>query len=213
MSQRQASQQGQLDHQPVKSFQVDAKGATGLGGRQSVSSCQITTSSQSEIKSASNDCYCSSISRTTTSSQSEISRFVPQWLYYQPQEDQETYYINSEELPKSKEHPIYHKPGSVKVNSVKGLLRLYCNSFDRFGSLKGEYDFKVDPTMPPCKEEGANWKQSSHQRGHWLYGKTRHFGVTERAYTMGIFSDLSSKTYREVRPCLDTRDLNKTIIW
>ena len=29
---------------------------------------------------------------------------------------------------------------------------------------------------------------------------------------MGIFSNLSSQTYREVRPCLDVRDLNKAII-
>ena len=91
---------GQLDHQPVKShsFQVDSKGATSLGGRQSVPSCWITTPSQSEIKSASNDSYCSSTSRTTTSSHShsEISGFLPKGLYYQPHEDQETYCINSE---------------------------------------------------------------------------------------------------------------------
>ena len=65
---------GQLDHQPVKShsFQVDGKGAMSLRGRQSVPSCQITTPSQSEIKSTSNDHYCSSTSRATTPSQSEI---------------------------------------------------------------------------------------------------------------------------------------------
>ena len=57
---------------------------------------QITTPSQSEIKSASNNHNCSSTSSTTTPSQSEISRFLPKCLYYQPQEDQETYYINSE---------------------------------------------------------------------------------------------------------------------
>ena len=61
---------GQLDHQPVKShsFQIDAKEATSLEGRQSVPSCQISTPSQSEIKSASNHHHCSSTSRTTTPS-------------------------------------------------------------------------------------------------------------------------------------------------
>ena len=59
-------------------------------------SCQISTPSQSEIKFASNNRNCSSTSRTTTPSQSEISGFLPKCLYYQPQEDQETYYINSE---------------------------------------------------------------------------------------------------------------------
>ena len=34
---------------------------------------------------------------------------------------------------------------------MKDLLRLYPNSFDRLGSLKGEYDIKVDPTVPPVQ--------------------------------------------------------------
>ena len=153
-----------------QSFQVDTKGATSLGGRQSTPPCRISTPSQSEIKSVSNNRYCSSTSRTSTPSQSEISGFLPKRPYYQPQEDQETYYINSEghlqchqdsqniikaptpqELPGSKEHPIFHKPGSIKISSVEDLLKLYPNSFDRLGSLKGEYDIKVDPTVPPVQ--------------------------------------------------------------
>ena len=113
-----------------QSFQVNNSGATNMGGRQSVLPCRISTPSQSEIKFVSNNRYCSSTSRTTTSSQSEISGFLPKCQYYQPQEDEDTYYINSEghlqchqdsqniikaptppELPRSKEHPIYHKPG------------------------------------------------------------------------------------------------------
>ena len=157
-----------LDHQPAKShsFQVDGNGATRVHSGQSMSPCSTTTPSQNTIKS-SNNCYCSSTSRTTTPSQSEILVFLPKCQYYQPQEDQETYNISSEghlqchqdlqsiisaptpqELPRSKEHPIYHKPGSIKVSSVEDLLKLYPNSFDRLGSLKGEYDIKVDPTVP-----------------------------------------------------------------
>ena len=78
------------------SFQVDAKGDMSLEGRQSILTHQISTPSQSEIKSASNNHYCSSTSRTSTPSQSEILEFLPKQPYYQPQEDQETYYINSE---------------------------------------------------------------------------------------------------------------------
>ena len=129
-----------------------------------------TTPSQSEIKSASNNHYCSSTSRTSTPSQSEISGFLPKHQYHKPQEDEDTYYINSEghlhchqisqniikapipqELPGSKEQPIYHKPGSIKISSVEDLLRLYPNSFDQLGSLKGAYDIKVDPTVPPVQ--------------------------------------------------------------
>ena len=31
---------------------------------------------------------------------------------------------------------------------------MYPNSFDRIGSLKGEYDIKVDPTVPPVQHTG-----------------------------------------------------------
>ena len=105
--------------------------------------------------------------RTTTPSQSEIFSKTPERLYYQPQEDQETFTINAEghlqsnqdsnkviqattpqDLPGSREYPIFHKPGSIAINSVEDLIKLYPNSFDRLGSLKGEYDIKVDPTVP-----------------------------------------------------------------
>ena len=165
-------EEGQAANKSVEfqSFQVDAKEATSRGGRQSMLPHRIPTPSQSEIKSASNNRYCSSTSRTCTPSQSEILGSKQRRLYYQPQKDQETYYINSEghlqchqdsqniikaptpqELPRSKEYPIYHKPGSIKISSVEDLLRLYPNSFDRLGSFKGEYDIKVDPTVPPVQ--------------------------------------------------------------
>ena len=72
-------EEGQVASQSVefKSFQVDAKGVTSLGGRQSMLPRQISTPSQSEIKPASNNHYCSSTSRTSTPSQSEISGFLP----------------------------------------------------------------------------------------------------------------------------------------
>ena len=132
-----------------QSFQNNNSGATSMGGRQSMLPCGISTPSQSEIKSVSNNHYCSSTPRTTTSSQSEISGFLPKRQYYKPQEDEDTYYINSEghlqchqdsqniikaptpqELPRSMEHPIFHKLGSIKISSVEDLLKLYPNSFD-----------------------------------------------------------------------------------
>ena len=89
---------GHLDHQPVKShsFQADSNRAMRVQSGQSVSPCSTTTHSQSTIKSLSNNYYYSSPSRTTTPSQSEISGLLPKCQYYQPQEDQETYYISSE---------------------------------------------------------------------------------------------------------------------
>ena len=91
-------EEGQVANGSVEfqSFQVDTKGAKSMGGRQSVVPRRISTPSQSEIKSVSNNCYCSSTSRTSTPSQSEISGFLPKRPYYQPQEGQDTYYINAE---------------------------------------------------------------------------------------------------------------------
>ena len=79
-------EEGQVANGSVEfqSFQVDAKGATSLGGRQSVLPHRISTPSQREIKSASNNRYCSFTSRTSTPSQSEISGFLPKRPYYQP---------------------------------------------------------------------------------------------------------------------------------
>ena len=144
-------------------FQVDAKGATSLGGRQSMLPCQISTPSQSEIKSASNNRYFSSTSRTSTPSQSEISGFLPKQPYYQPQEDQETYYINSEghlqchqdsqNIIKAPTPPYRSFLGQRSTLSFTNLAqsRTYLNfilSFNRLGFLEGEYDIKVDPTVP-----------------------------------------------------------------
>ena len=218
-----------------QSSQINNSRATSMGGRQSMLPRPISTPSQSEIKSVSNNHYCSSTSRTTTSSQSEISGFLPKCQYYQPQDDEDTSYINSEghlqchqesqniikapvpqELPGSKEHPIFHKPGAIKISSVEDLLRLYPNSFDRLGSLKGEYDIKVDPTVPPVQH--ARRKVPIESKA-----------AIEEAIDNMVKKDIlepqiepttpwvSSVTYPvkptgEVRPCLDARDLNKAII-
>ena len=229
-------EEDQVDNRPEKfqTSQTNDGKATSLGGRQSVLPCRITTSSQSEIKSISNNRYCRSTSRITTPSQSENSGFLPKRQYYQPQDDEDTYYINSEghlqchqdsqtiikaptpqELPGSKEHPIFHKPGSIKISSVEDLLRLYPNSFDRLGSLKGEYDIKVDPTVPPVQHVRRKVPIESK-------------AAIEEAIDYMVKQDIlepqieqtpwvSSVTYPvkptgEVRPCLDARDLNKAII-
>ena len=93
-----SEEEDQVDNRSGKfqTSQTNDGKATGLGGRQSVLPCRISTSSQSEIKSISNNRYCSSTSRITTPSQSENSGFLPKRQYYQPQDDEDTYYINSE---------------------------------------------------------------------------------------------------------------------
>ena len=159
---------------------------------------------------------------------------MPKRQYYQPQEGQDTFFINSEghlqchqdpqnilkvsnpqELPGSRERPIYIVPGSVPINSVEDLIRLYPNSFDRLGSLKGEYDIKVNPDIPPVQH--ARRKVPIESKA-----------AIEEALDYMVQQDIlepqveptpwvSSVTYPvkstgEVRPCLDARDLNKAII-
>ena len=53
-------------------------------------------------------------------------------------------------LPGSREAPIYHEPGTVSCKTVEDLKKLYPNSFDRLGSLKGVYNIRVDPTVKPA---------------------------------------------------------------
>ena len=120
-----------------------------------------------------------------------------------------------QELPGSKEHPIFHKPGSIKISSVEDLLRLYPNSFDRLGSLKGEYDIKVDPTVPPVPHV---------RRKVPIESKAAIKEAIDYMVKQDILEPqiepipwVSSLTYPvkptgKVRPCLDARDLNKAII-
>ena len=79
----------------------------------------------------------------------------PDRRYYKPSNGTKTYFVNSQghmqsreiikpnargKLPDSKEYSIYHEPGSIVINGAEELRALYPNSFDRLGSLKGEYD-------------------------------------------------------------------------
>ena len=98
---------------------------------------------------------------------------------------------------------------------MEDLLRLYPNSFDRLGSLKGEYDIKVDPTVSPVQHVRRKVPIESK-------------AAIEEAIDYMVKQDIlepqieptpwvSSVTYPvkptgEVRPCLDARDLNKAII-
>ena len=47
--------------------------------------------------------------------------------------------------------PIYMEPGSVTIDSTRDLQALYPNSFNCIGDMQGEYDIKVNPTVPPVQ--------------------------------------------------------------
>ena len=58
--------------------------------------------------------------------------------------------------PGSRFNPIYVEPRSVTIDSTRDLQALYPNSFDCIGDMQGEYDIKVDPTVPPVQH--GRWK-------------------------------------------------------
>ena len=98
-----------------------------------------------------------------------ISKKAPCRKYYKPSNDTKTFQINNKghlqclqdpnlihkpndkgKLPGSREAPIYHEPEPVSCKTVEDLKKLYPNSFDRLGSLKGAYNIRVDPTVKPA---------------------------------------------------------------
>ena len=56
------------------------------------------------------------------------------------------------ELPLCREKPIFHEPVGTMITDKEQLTAMYLNSFDRIGSLKGEYTVKIDPTVPPVSQ-------------------------------------------------------------
>ena len=105
------------------------------------------------------------------------SKKAPRRKYYRPSDDTKTFQINSKghlqcvqdpklihrpndkgKLPGSREASIYHEPGTVSCKTVEELKKLYPNSFDRLGSLKGAYNIRIDPSVKPATHArgGAN---------------------------------------------------------
>ena len=56
------------------------------------------------------------------------------------------------ELPLCREKPIFHEPVGALIKDKEQLTAMYPNSFDRIGSLKGEYTFKIDPSVAPVQQ-------------------------------------------------------------
>ena len=86
---------------------------------------------------------------------------IPRRKYYRPAADVKTYRMNGQgqlqcqqdpqdvtrvgsvkELPLCREKPIFHEPVGTLIKDKEQLSAMYLNSFDRIGSLKGEYTIK-----------------------------------------------------------------------
>ena len=162
------------------------------------------------------------------------SKKAPRRKYYMPSNDTKTFQINSKghlqclqdpnlihnpndkgKLPGSREAPIYHEPGTVSCKTVEDLKKLYPNSFDRLGSLKGAYNIRVDPTVKPATHARRKVPIESKE----AIDKELDYLIEEEIITEQVEPTpwVSSVTFlrkpnEEVRVCLDPSNLNKAII-
>ena len=164
----------------------------------------------------------------------QTSKKAPRRKYYRPSNDTQTFQINNKghlqchqdpnfihrpndkgKLPGSREAPIYHEPGTVSCKMVEDLKKLYPISFDRLGSLKGEYNIRIDPTVKPAMH--ARRKVPTESKG--AIDKELDYLIEEEIIMEQVEPTpwVSSVTFPmkpngEVRVCLDPSNLNKAII-
>ena len=118
-------------------------------------------------------------------------------------------------MPGSRDAPIYHEPGTVSCKTVEDLKKLYPNSFDRLGSLKEEYNIRIDPTVKPAMHARRKLPTESKE----AIDRELDYLIEEEIITEQVEPTpwVSSVTFPmkpngEVRVCLDPSNLNKAII-
>ena len=165
---------------------------------------------------------------------SNKSKQAPRRKYYMPSNDTKTFQINNKghlqchqdpnlihkpndkgKLPGSREAPIYHEPGTVSCKTVEDSKKLYLNSFDRLGSLKGEYNIRIDPTVKPATHARRKVPTKSKE----AIDKELDYMIEEEIIMEQVEPTpwVSSVTFPmkpngEVRVCLYPSNLNKAII-
>ena len=164
----------------------------------------------------------------------QTSKKSPRRKYYVPSNDTKTFQVDNKghlqchqdpnfihrpndkgKLPGSREAPIYHEPGTVSCKTVEDLKKLYSNSFDRLGSLKGEYNIRVDPTVKPAmharRKVPIESKEAIDRELDYLIEEEI---ITEQVEPTPWVSSVTfpMKLNGEVRVCLDPSNLNKAII-
>ena len=159
---------------------------------------------------------------------------IPQRKYYRPTADAKTYRINGQgqlqcqqdpsdmtrvgsakELPLCRKKPIFHEPVGALITDKEQLTSMYPNSFDRVGSLEGEYTIKIDPTMPPVSQARRKVPIENKEAIYMALDQMIVDDILELQIEPTPW--VNSATYpvkpsREVRPCLDCVPLNKAII-
>ena len=131
------------------------------------------------------------------------SKEAPRRKYYMPSNDTKTFQINRKGHLQCLQDPnLIHK-------------KLYPNSFDRLGSLKGAYNIRVDPTVKPATHARRKVPIESKE----AIDKELDYLIEEEIIMEQVEPTpwVSSVTFPrkpngEVRVCLDPSNLNKAII-
>ena len=164
----------------------------------------------------------------------DTSKKAPRRKYYRPSNDTKTFQINNKghlqclqdpklihkpndkgKLPGSREAPIYHEPGTVSCKTMEDLKKLYPNSFNRLGSLKGAYNIRIDPSVKPAtharRKVPIESKEAIDRELDYLIEEEI---ITEQVEPTPWVSSVTfpRKPNGEVRVCLDPSNLNKAII-
>ena len=93
-------------------------------------------------------------------------------------------------LPDSKEASIYHEPGYIVINGTEELRALYPNSFDRLGSLKGEYNIKIDPSVDAQQHSRRKVPIESKEAIEEEIDFMLEEGIVVEQTNLGLFSNL-----------------------
>ena len=164
----------------------------------------------------------------------DTSKKAPRRKYYRPSNDTKVFQINNKghlqclqdpklihkpndkgKLPGSREAPIYHEPGTVSCKTVEDLKKLYPNSFDRLGSLKGAYNIRIDPSVKPAtharRKVTIESKEAIDRELDYLIEEEI---ITEQIEPTPWVSSVTfpRKPNGDLRVCLDPSNLNKAII-
>ena len=119
------------------------------------------------------------------------------------------------ELPLCREKPIFHEPVGALIKDKEQLTEMYPNSFDRIGSLKGEYTIKIDPSIAPVQQARRKVPIESKEAISAALDSMIAEDILEPQIEPTPWVNNATypvKPTGEVRPCLDCIPLNKAII-
>ena len=159
---------------------------------------------------------------------------IPRRKYYRPAADAKTYRMNGQgqlqcqqdpkdetrvgsvkEFPLCREKPIFHEPVGALIKDKEQLTAMYPNSFDRIGSLKGEYTIKIDPSVAPVQQARRKVPIESKEAISAALDSMIEGNILEPQIEPTPWVNNATypvKPTGEVRPCLDCIPLNKAII-